>query len=74
MLTYDGEHLTSEQMIKFEESMTFSDAEGYSKKDTDRILKHFSHCSTCREKRGNVTRSYLADVSDRAVHNAFKNV
>jgi len=61
MLTYDGGHLTNEQIKKFEESMTFSDAEGFSKEDTDRIAQHFSHCFECLKKRVEVVVAYLEE-------------
>lgn len=62
MLKYNGACLTTGQLRAFEESMTFSDAkEGYSREDIDRIYKHLSHCSRCRERRDHVIAGYLEE-------------
>ena len=52
---------TRQDILKFQESMTFSDAEGYSIQDTDRIVKHLRHCQKCHERCDDAVRNYFKE-------------
>lgn len=48
MLVYDGKCLTRMQIFEFRESMIFPEADGYSNKDSDRVMLHLFSCPVCR--------------------------
>ena len=65
MLTYNGGHLTPEEIIAFDESMTFSDAPGYSRIDTDRIHRHLRSCDACSEINWKMMRAFHRLMNER---------
>lgn len=61
LFTYSGGHLSAKELRQFDDQLTFSDAKGYSREDSDRIIKHVQGCNQCAERRHAVLMAALAE-------------